>query len=238
MAKQPPSPAPAGAFAAFMAELADLGPIYCANVKRVLQDAEVRKIAEIYEAGLTSALSGTAAIFASYFSQLPASQQQEIDQFIAASGGQAMLQAANAVMRDNFLGNAIALSSIPKIVELAKRIIRNFVALPIPLDKLLRKIDLFVDGINDLFGGGQTGPQGGQTVSAPTLTLRSGESRIIQPEPGKTIARIDSSNPDVVATTVEPNNTGTITAQAPGSCTVTTTYTDGTSVTNAVNVVP
>src|SRR6202171_941859 len=101
-----------GEFKDLVHEFANIGKNYCANVSKVVDDTEVRKVVSIYEAGLSAAMSGTADLLMSHFDDLPARQQQEIDRFIGASGGPQLLHAANQTMQDNYLGNALALSSI------------------------------------------------------------------------------------------------------------------------------
>jgi len=135
-------------FKELMRAFAAIAPVYCDNMKQITEDMEMRKVVDIYKAGLTAAMSKTAELISSHFEELSPTQQQEIDRHVGASGGYEMLQAASATMQENFLGNFSALINISKIIELIKKIITNFVSLPGGLGKLLRKIDLIIDLIN------------------------------------------------------------------------------------------
>lgn len=157
-------------FNSFLEAFSIVGTNFAENLRRVVPDPEMQKVVGIYGEGLGAAMSGTAEVLRSHYEKLPLTQQTELDRMIGASGGIALLSGANRAMTTDVLGTMESLSAIPGIIEIAKKIITNFLDLPGGPGKLLKKIDLILDGLGKLFGfpktgGGDLGPE--PKVDAP-----------------------------------------------------------------------
>src|SRR5437588_4062921 len=164
-------------FNALLTEFSVVGPAFCANLRQVVADTELRKVVAIYEAGLKAAMTGTAEVLRTHVEALPASQREEINRLIGASGARELMAATNAALTGDHLGSLSSLASIPGIIEIVKKIIENFVSLPGGPGELLHKVDLILDGLGKLFGFPKTAPGSEGTGITDAQTARRQQIR-------------------------------------------------------------
>lgn len=225
----------------FLDEFAAIGPAYCANLKQNVDDTERRKVVDIYDKGLSSVMRSTAEILRTHVDGLPTSQQDEIDRFIGASGGRELLAAANSTLTTERLGTMDALSSIPGIIELAKKIIVNFIPLPAGPDKLLEKIDLILDLIGKFFGLFDGGPKQEEKPAAAKTTVRLLDDETRTVRFNRRVTSVRASDPRVAAATVpadDPNGVSIVGLEPGGRTDVVVTFEDGSTETIQVEVQP
>ena len=139
-------------FKNLVGKFSELGSNYCANAKKVTSDLEARKILDIYEAGLSGAMSGVSEMLNSQYDDLGDDSKADVDKFVEASGVLPMINLANQTIGPNSLGTVAAVGAAAELFPKIKSIIRNLIDIEEGswTDKGLNWIDKIVDNIPKL----------------------------------------------------------------------------------------
>lgn len=142
----------AGEFKTLVARFSELGTNYCGNAKKVTSDLEARKILDIYQVGLSGAMSGVAEMLNSRYDGLTDDTKKEVDDFIKMSGSLPMLDLANKTIGPNSLATVAAVGAAAELFPKIKDIIRSVIDIEAGgwLDKGLNWIDRIIENIPKL----------------------------------------------------------------------------------------
>ncbi|WP_124328517.1 hypothetical protein [Desulfonema ishimotonii] len=141
-------------FKTLMEGFTALGGNYCANARKVITDLESRKIIDIYETGLSGAMSGLGETVGVQYDALSDESKKAVDGFIRLSGALPMVEAANKTIGANSLQSVAAVTGAVELFPKIKKIIRQVLDIEKggTVDKLLDWIDTIIENIPKLLG--------------------------------------------------------------------------------------
>jgi hypothetical protein len=144
-----------GEFAALIDEFVSFGEVYAANAKQIAPNVELRRVAEIYEVGMKSAMKGASQILSEQYRGIRQEEKDQLDLMVVLHGALDMIQAANERFKESFLLLGDALAKAGGIIEKIKNILRRILDIEEGsfLDKILDTIDEILENFFDLFSG-------------------------------------------------------------------------------------
>jgi hypothetical protein len=128
-----------------------LGKNYCSSAKKVLPTMDMKKLVEIYEAGLSTSMSTVSEALKSQYNELSDDEKQSVDSAVASTGAVAMLQKANEWFGHSpITGTAVAAGA--NLFEKVKPLIKDWVGVQkgSTTEKVLDFIDKIIDNVKGL----------------------------------------------------------------------------------------
>jgi len=137
-----------------LSEFPKLGANFCKNAKKLSPSSEVRKILDIYEAGLNASLAGLSTCLREQYDTLTSDQKKGFDRMVALSGALPMLKKANEIIGEHSIADREVLVTASGIFEKIKEIIRDILEYIIGpgeitelIKRLLKWIDMIIENI-------------------------------------------------------------------------------------------
>lgn len=101
------------------------GTRYSDNAQEVISDPDGKRLAAVYAAGMTGAMSGLSETLGGVYDELPDPRRGDLDRLVATSGALEMLAKANELVGSGSLETAEGLVTAQDVVKKIKAILRQ-----------------------------------------------------------------------------------------------------------------